>query len=62
MEEIVIDISADGKEVKVEGVGIQGPDCKALTKEIEDALGPVAKTIKKAEFNRPPAIRRKASL
>jgi len=60
MEEIVIDISPDGNTVTVEGVGIQGPDCKALTAAIEKAIGTVESTKKKAEYNRPPLIRRKA--
>jgi len=57
-------VAADDGEppvaVTVEGVGIQGPDCKALTAAIEKAIGTVESTKKKAEYNRPPLIRRKA--
>ncbi len=59
-QEIVIDISATG-DVQVEGVGIQGPDCKLLTKEIESALGEVTKTVKKAEYHQAKTVLRKAS-
>lgn len=41
-QEIVIEISADGREAKVEGIGFQGNDCLATTKAIEAALGEVA--------------------
>ncbi len=57
-QEIVIDISPTG-DVQVEGVGIAGPDCKLLTKEIESALGEVTKSIKKAEYHQRPKILRK---
>lgn len=50
-EEIRIDISPTG-DVTVEGVGIQGPDCKLLTREIEAALGTVTAEKVKPEFHR----------
>ena len=58
MEEIVIDIG-NGGDVQVEGIGIAGPDCKALTAEIEKALGVVTKTVKKAEYHSPVKVGRK---
>jgi hypothetical protein len=60
MQEIEITISADGS-VQVEGKGIEGNDCKALTKEIEAALGTVANVRLKAEYHRPRKVVRKAS-
>lgn len=59
MEEILIDIGPNG-DVKVEGVGIKGPDCVKLTAEIEAAIGSVQKRAQKAEFHQRPEILRKA--
>lgn len=58
MQEFFIDIAANG-DVKVEGVGISGPDCKLLTAEIEKALGDVTSVVKKAEFHQPRQVLRK---
>jgi len=52
MEEIIIDISPDGTGVRVEGKDIAGPDCKMLTKDIEEALGVTTHTTVKPEFHR----------
>jgi hypothetical protein len=57
-QEIVIDIDAVGN-VKVEGKGIEGMDCKALTKELEAALGDVQQVRLKPEYHRPKAHVRK---
>lgn len=50
-EEIEITIAPNG-DVTVEGKGISGPDCRALTKEIEAALGTVTATKLKPEYHR----------
>lgn len=49
MEEIVIEIDAQGNVV-VEGKGIAGTDCVALTKEIEQALGEVQTKTKTRDY------------
>ena len=59
MEEITIDISSDGEDVKVEGKNIQGPHCVQLTAEIERALGAVQKVTRKPEFHRKATLGRK---
>ena len=52
MQEIWIDISANG-DVRIEGKSADlGSDCKALTAEIEAALGSVTATKIKPEFHR----------
>ena len=51
MQEIIIEISPTG-DVKVEGKNIEGPDCKKLTAEIEQALGSVQSVKHKPEFHR----------
>lgn len=60
-EEIVIDVSPTG-DVTVEGKNIEGSDCKALTREIEQALGTVTATKLKPEYHRTRAVRRKAGV
>lgn len=60
METIHIDIDSEGN-VRVEGVDIVGPDCKLLTKEIEQALGTVTKETKKSAYHQQPLVKRKAS-
>lgn len=60
-EEIVIDVSETG-DVKVEGVGIAGPDCVKLTAGLEAALGTVTKRVKKPEFHRTATVARKAGV
>ena len=57
-EEFTIDISPDGNDVKFEGHGIEGPDCKALTKDIEEALGTPGKVMQKPEYHRVRTARR----
>ena len=57
-EEIIIDIAANG-DVTVEGKAITGSDCKALTKEIEAALGTVTRQSLKPEFYQQPVMKRK---
>lgn len=59
MQEIEILIEPDGT-VRVEGKGIEGTDCKALTAEIEKALGTAVNTVLKPEYHRPRKIPRKA--
>lgn len=59
MAEIIIDIDERGN-VRVEGKDINGPDCKMLTKEIEDAIGVVDKIHLKPEFHRAKPVLRKA--
>ena len=49
MEQILVDISADGT-VKVEADGVRGQGCAALTKAIEAAIGRTSRDIKKPEF------------
>ncbi len=58
MEEILIDVSPTG-DVKIEGKGIAGSDCTALTKELEEALGTVTKRELKPEFHRQRSISKK---
>lgn len=60
MREITIDIGPNG-EVTIEGHGIDGPDCKALTKELEQALGQVEHVEKKPEYTRTRARARTTS-
>lgn len=60
MAEIIIDIDERGN-VRVEGKDISGPDCKALTKEIEDAIGVVEKVELKPEYRRARTVLRKTS-
>lgn len=50
-ERIVIEVSADGRTVKVEGQGIVGTDCKLLTAAIERALGTVQTVVTKPEYH-----------
>lgn len=57
-ETFYIDIAENG-DVRVEGEGIVGPECEALTKEIEEALGVVTQKTRKPEFNRRAPILRK---
>lgn len=42
MEQIIVTVSAEA-EVTVEVRGLSGPGCKALTREIEQALGETTK-------------------
>ncbi len=59
-EEFWIEIAQDGN-VTVEGKSAElGADCKALTKEIEQALGTVTSEVMKPEFHRPKKVLRKA--
>lgn len=51
MQEIVIDIAPNG-DVTIEGKGIEGPDCKALTRELEQALGATTRSTVKPEYHR----------
>lgn len=59
MQEVVIDIDTKGN-VRVEGKGFEGAECKALTKGIEEAIGTVEQTVEKPEFRRSRALTRKA--
>ena len=57
---IDIIIEANG-DVTIEGKSADlGADCKALTKDIERALGTVEKTVLKPEYHRAPKVARKA--
>ncbi len=59
MQEIDIDIAPNG-DVTIEGKSADlGADCKALTKEIERALGVVTSTKTKPEYHRQPKLVRK---
>jgi hypothetical protein len=49
MKEIEILIHQDGT-VDLEVTGCAGPECEALTREAEAALGPVTRRRRKAEF------------
>jgi hypothetical protein len=59
VEEIIIDIDEQGN-VRIEGQGIVGPDCKTLTADIEAALGDVTQTVQKPEYRQTRATPRKA--
>lgn len=59
MQEIDIIIDPTGRNVTVEGKNIEGADCKALTKEIEAALGKVEATTLKPEYHTQPKVARK---
>ena len=59
MQEIDVLIDVNG-DVKIEGKGIEGADCKALTKAIEEALGDVTRTTLKPEYHLKPKVARKA--
>lgn len=50
-----IDISPDGRDVKVEGFGRLGNACTDLTDDLQRALGTVQKQTTKPEFNTVPA-------
>lgn len=58
-EEIVIDIDPDGG-ITVEGKGFEGPDCKLLTKALEEDLGAVERVQEKPEMRRTATRARKA--
>lgn len=47
---IEVEIDENGN-VQVEVFHVQGPACQALTKDLEQALGKVTSTKKKAEFS-----------
>lgn len=49
MPQVIVEISADGN-AKVEGVGVSGPACRALTAPIEKALGVVVSDQAKPEM------------
>ena len=49
-EQIIIEINEDG-EAKVEVKGHAGAGCKALTENIEKALGATVQDVKTAEFH-----------
>lgn len=51
MEKITIDIDEQGN-VRVEGHGIVGQDCEALTRDLEEALGVVETRKRKPEYYR----------
>ena len=59
MEEIIVEVAANG-DVRVEGKGIKGHGCTALTKAIEEALGTVASRKLTAEFRAAAPVLRKA--
>jgi len=60
-EEVVCIIEENGEDVRIEGVGIAGPDCERLTKPLEDALGGgVVKRVKKPEYHKTVTRGRKA--
>ena len=59
-QEIEILISENG-DWTIEGKDIQGPDCKALTKEIEEALGSATAVKLKPEYRRGRAVKRTVS-
>lgn len=50
MPQVIVKISDDGT-VTVEGQNVSGPDCAALTKGIENALGKTVSDLKKPEFH-----------
>lgn len=49
MQTVIVNIGVDGN-VKVEAQGVQGTGCHALTRAIEDAIGPVTADQKKPEY------------
>ena len=53
MKQIVVTISPDGSEIKIEALGYRGASCAADTKPLEDALGVVVTRDLKAEFHQP---------
>ena len=59
MEEIVVDIEANG-DVRIEGKGFAGADCEKATRELEEAIGVVGKRMLKAEYHRARVVTRKA--
>lgn len=60
MLEIDVDISPNG-DVTIEGKSADlGPDCKVLTKEIEQALGTVTASTVKPEYHRQRTVLKKA--
>jgi hypothetical protein len=38
-------------EIKIDAVGFKGADCEAATRFLEEALGVVAKKVKKTEYH-----------
>lgn len=38
-------------EIQIDAVGFQGPDCAQATKFLEEALGVLAKKLKKPEYH-----------
>lgn len=57
-QEFVIDIAENG-DTKVEGMNIEGSECKALSSAIEKALGDATKVVEKPEFHRSRTVPRK---
>ncbi len=57
MQEIDILVHENGS-VTIEGKNIEGSDCKALTKGIEEALGEVTSFKKKPEYHKTRAATR----
>lgn len=52
MEEIILEISADGKRCQIEVNGVVGESCAELTRPLEEALGMVnLNRTEKAEFH-----------
>lgn len=52
MVEIIMDVSKDGQNVKVEVKGAEGKICTELTKAIEEAAGKVTKRVLKSEYHK----------
>lgn len=50
--EIILDVSKDGQNVKVEVKGAEGKFCTELTKAIEQAAGKVTKRVLKSEYHK----------
>jgi Protein of unknown function (DUF2997) len=46
--EIIISPTGD---IQIDAVGFKGPDCEQATQFLEEALGVIAQTVKKPEFN-----------
>ena len=57
MKQIEILIRPDG-EVDMDVQGCTGPECEALTRDAEAALGPVTRRRRKAEFYEGAAVER----
>lgn len=52
MVEVIMDVSPDGQNVKVEVKGAEGKVCTEITKALEQASGKLIKRVLKSEYHK----------